>query len=77
MELQEVPADVGVQRADVVQAPPAVDLVGVHEVAAGLDQEGVRMDLVVVAELGREEVHRDLTAVREDRPVQAEALRMV
>lgn len=35
------------------------------------------MDPVVVADLGRKEVHRDLGAVPEDRPVPAEALRMV
>lgn len=41
-------------------------------VAAGLGQEEVRMDLVVVAE-----VHKDLAAVPEDRPVPAEVLRTV
>lgn len=72
MQLQEVPAGEADQQADAVQEPPAVDLVEVHEAAAGLGQEAH----MVVAELGREVVHRDLRAVRED-PVRAEALRMV
>lgn len=78
MQLQEVPAEEVDRQADVVREALAVDPEGFHgAAAAGLGQEEVRMDLVVVAELGRKKVHRDLTAVPEDQPVLVEALRMV
>jgi len=79
MQLQEVPAEEVDRQADVVREALAVDPEEFHgaAAAAGLGQEEVRMDLVVVAELGRKKVHRDLAAVPEDQPVLAEALRMV
>lgn len=73
MQFQEVPVEEEDRQADVVREQLAVDPVEFHGVvAAGLGQEEVRMDLVVVAE-----VHTDLAAVPEDRPVPAEVLRKV
>lgn len=78
MQFQEVPVEEEDRQADVVREQLAVDPVEFHgAVAVGLGQEEVRMDLEVVAELGRKKVHRDLAAVPEDRPVPVEALRTV
>jgi hypothetical protein len=78
MQLQEAPAGEADRQADVVREPLAVDPVEFHGAAVvGLGQEEVRMDLVVFAELGRKEVHRDLAAAPEDRPVPAGELHTV